>query len=126
MPGQYNAEDWCPHGVRWTVPCPKCNQFANAQQMDNFEALGELLKSPLNMPDDQHYADLGKYQPTQVFASWAEHGKWPAKYIYRITEAMMAVVRVGGKGQDVRDLRKAARLLDWVADEIENIGGTKP
>ncbi len=88
--------------------------------------MGRFNYDTLNMPDDQHYADLGKYQPTAVFASWAENGKWPARYVYRLTEAMLAIVRLGAKGQDVRDLRKAARLLDWVADEVENMGGTKP
>jgi len=70
----------------------------------------------LGGPDDDHYAAL-PIQPIQLTEQMSEH--WPRAVIYHLGEALAAVMRVGSKGQDVRDLRKASWLLERAADKLE-------
>lgn len=70
----------------------------------------------LGGPDDDHYAHL-PVQPLVLTEQMSE--VWPRAVVYHLGEAMAAVLRVGSKGQDVRDLRKAAWLLERAANKLE-------
>jgi hypothetical protein len=83
----------------------------------------------LGGPDDNHYARLGKYQPLEIVASWSEH--WQKRYIYPLGESIYMISRFSGKNhgdkeQSIRDMRKLAFFADWIADDLEELGKTKP
>ena len=73
----------------------------------------------LGGPDDDHYSHL-PVQPIQITEEMSE--VWPRPVVYHLGEALAAILRVGSKGQDVRDLRKASWLLDRAADKLEGVG----
>jgi hypothetical protein len=75
------------------------------------------MAKALNAPDDAHYAKLGDFQPLRVTQWWARF--WPREIVYNLGEAIAAVARCGLKGNIVRDLRKAAWMLNDAADLME-------
>ena len=101
--------------------CGDCGCFPVAPTLDTERHLGG--------PDDNHYARLGKYQPLEIVASWSEH--WQKRYIYPLGESIYMISRFSGKNhgdkeQSIRDMRKLAFFADWIADDLEELGKTKP
>ena len=56
-------------------------------------------------------------QPLEVTEAWCR--TWPSGVEYHLGEALAAIARCGLKGQPLRDLRKAAWLLERAAKVLE-------
>ena len=89
----------------------KSYESAGANSLLNY-----AVERHLGGPDDDHYAAL-PIQPIRLTEQMSEI--WPRAVVYHLGEALAAILRVGSKGQDVRDLRKAAWLLERAADRLD-------
>ena len=72
----------------------------------------------MNMFDDSHYRSFAP-QPITTFMAWVQQADVPLKFAYAWQESIYAALRCFKKGRPVRDLRKAASMMEMIADMIE-------
>jgi hypothetical protein len=72
----------------------------------------------MNMFDDSHYRSFDP-QPITTFMAWVQQADVPLKFAYAWQESIYAALRCFKKGRPVRDLRKAASMMEMIADMIE-------
>lgn len=61
--------------------------------------------------DPEHYIEGRKYEPRKVIADWS--------LTFNLGSALKYIARVGRKLNDIEDLRKAIRYLEFEIEERE-------